>query len=83
MSLHDQVASVLALARVIRDGIDPKTTHTPVQNESLKLLIATLIEAAQPGVHKKLDADAAKSVAAMMAPPILDERKGGNGGRWI
>lgn len=83
MSLHDQTASVLALARVIRDGIDPATTHTSVQNESLKLLIATLIECAQPDVHRKLDSEAAKTVAGMIAPPILDDRKEGGNGRWI
>ena len=81
MALHDQTASVLALARNVRDSIDPATTHTPVQNESLKLLLNTLIEIGQPGQHRKLAEAAAKTVASMIAPPILTE--GGKRDGWI
>jgi hypothetical protein len=81
MSLHDQTASVLALARNVRDSIDTTRTHTLVQNESLKLLIDTLIELGQPSRHAKIADAAAKTVASMIAPPILDESRGKNG--WI
>lgn len=75
MPLHDTTASTLALARNVRDSIDTSRTHTLVQNETLKLLIDTLIELGQPGRHAKLAEAAAKTVASMIPPPILDGAK--------
>jgi hypothetical protein len=80
--IHDRVTSTLSLARVVLGTIDPKTTHTPVQNESLKLLLNTLIELGTPVQHQKIAAEAKKTVEGMIAPPVLDERRGGGGG-WI
>ncbi len=82
MPLHDHVASVLSLARTVRDSIDTSKTHTFVQNESLKLLLDTLIEIGQPG-RTKLSEAAAKTVAGMIAPPILDDRGGKKRDGWI
>ena len=82
MPIHDHIASVLALARTVRDGIDTLRTHTLVQNETLKLLLDTLIEVGQPGRHQKVSESAAKTVASMIAPPILDDRGGKRDG-WI
>jgi hypothetical protein len=82
MPLHDHVSSVLALARNVRDSIDPSKTHTLVQNESLKLLMNTLIELGTPGQNKKLAESAAKTVAGMIAPPILNNSEVKRDG-WI
>ena len=82
MPLHDHVSSILALARNVRDGIDTSRTHTLVQNESLKLLMDTLIELGTPGQHKKLADAASKTVAGMIAPPILND-SGGKPNGWI
>jgi hypothetical protein len=80
--IHDRVTSVLNLARVELGKIDPKTTHTSVQNETLRLMLNTLIELGTPQQHHKIEAEAKKTVEGMIVPPILDERPGGAGG-WI
>ncbi len=82
MPLHDHTSSVLSLARTIRDGIDDSRTHTLVQNESLRLLISTLIEVSRPGHQRKMAEDAKRTVAGMIAPAINDDRTGGAGG-WL
>lgn len=78
--IHDRVTSTLNLARVVLGTIDSKTTHTPVQNESLKLLLNTLIELGTPAQHQKIAAEAKKTVEGMITPPILDDRKSGG---WV
>jgi hypothetical protein len=80
--IHDRVTSTLSLARVVLGAIDPKATHTSVQNETLKLLLNTLIELGTPAQHMKIAAEAKKTVEGMIAPPILDERSGNRDG-WI
>ncbi len=82
MPVHDHISSVLSLARVVLGGIDPSTTHTSVQNESLRLLINTLLEVSQPGHQRKMAEDAKRTVAGMIAPQINDDRTGGAGG-WL
>ena len=77
--IHDQVASTLSLARVVLGCIDPKTTYTSVQNESLKLLLNTLIELGAPAIHQKIAGEGMKTVEGMIAPALLDERKTG----WV
>jgi hypothetical protein len=77
--IHDRVASTWSLARVVLGSIYPKTTHTPVQNESLKLIINTLVELGTPAIHQKIASEGVKTVEGMIAPAMLDERKTG----WV
>ena len=81
--IHDRVTSTLNLARVVLGTIDPKTTHTPVQNESLKLLLNTLIELGTPQQHQKIAAEAKRTVEGMILPPILADNPKRGGGGWI
>jgi hypothetical protein len=78
--IHDRVTSTLSLARVVLGTIDPKTTHTSVQNASLKLLLETLIELGVPAQHQKIAAEAKKTVEGMIMPSILTEDGGGG---WV
>ena len=72
--IHDVVTSTMNLARVVRGTIDPRTTHTPVQNETLKLIIDTLIDLGTPAQHQKIAAESRKTVESLIMSPILDDR---------
>jgi hypothetical protein len=41
---QDHLASTIAQARVIRDGLDPRRVETPVRTATLALLLDALIE---------------------------------------
>ena len=41
---HDRIASIVAQARLIRDGLDPACLETPVRTATLAMLLDTLIE---------------------------------------
>jgi hypothetical protein len=41
---QDRIASIVAQARVIRDGIDPAREETPVRTATLRLLLDALID---------------------------------------
>lgn len=77
--IHNQVASVLALARNMRDGIDPSKVTTPVQTASLRLVIDTLLELGQPEHHAKHNEAAQRTVAEMIAQRAPDAKVGVNG----
>ena len=50
---HDQTASTVAQARVIRDGLDMARDETSVRTATLRLLLDALIElGGQPGTEK-------------------------------
>ena len=55
--IHDQTASVLALARNVLQGIDPSKIETPVNTASLQLLLGKLIELGSPA-HPVADVSA-------------------------
>jgi hypothetical protein len=65
MAIHDRTASVLALARNILGGIDKSRLETPVQTESLRLLLETLIELGTPTVVAKVQDGAMRSVMGL------------------
>lgn len=60
----DHVASVAAMARNLRDAIDPKQIDTKVNSAALRLLIDTYLELAVP-IPKVADS-AARTVMGMM-----------------
>lgn len=65
--IHDRVASVLSLARRVRDGIDARRLTTEVQSAELQLLLDTLIMLGTPkSVDRTADAHA-KTVAQSLA----------------
>jgi len=76
--IHNQVASVLALARTVRDGIDDRQVMTPVNSASLRLLLDTLIDLGQPSVHDKFADKAQRTVAGMMAGFMTEDGKRGS-----
>ena len=78
--IHDHITSTMNMAKVLRDSIDPKTTHTSVRNETLKLLIETIIELGTPNQHIKLDRETKRTVEGMIAPPIIEDA--GIRNRW-
>ena len=50
---QDHVASTVAQARVIRDGLDPSRVETPVRTATLAMLLDALIElGVQPGAER-------------------------------
>jgi len=67
--IHDQVASVLSLARRVRDGIDTRRLTTEVQSAELRLLLDTLIMLGTPkSVDRTADVQArtvAQSLTAL------------------
>ena len=78
--IHDHITSTMNMAKVLRDSIDPKTTHTSVRNETLKLLIETIIELGTPNQHIKLDRETKRTVEGMIAPTIIEDA--GIRNRW-
>jgi hypothetical protein len=72
--IHNRISSISNLARTVRDGIVPGSLTTLVQTETLKLLLETLIELAEPAHHAKFADAAARTVASQIAPSILDQR---------
>ena len=63
--IHDQTASILALARNVLSGVDPSQIETRVNTASLKLLLETLIALGTPA-HVISDS-APRTVAEHMA----------------
>ncbi len=70
----DRVASVCAMARYMRDAIDPAQIDTKVNAAQLRLVIDTLLELATPPHHQKLVDGAARSVMGMVTPIEAAER---------
>ena len=48
MSVHDQTASIISLARVMLSGVDARQENTAVKSASLILLLEKLIELGSP-----------------------------------
>jgi len=67
MPIHDQVASVVSLARVIRGGLDVKRVRTEIDTHQLILILDTLIENNQPLIHDKMSEAAGRTVMGLMA----------------
>ena len=50
---HDRIASIVAQARLIRDGLDSACLETPVRTATLAMLLDTLIElGVQPNAER-------------------------------
>ena len=64
--IHDQTASVLALARNVLSGVDRSKIETSVQTATLILLIETLIDIGTPSAHTKMAAQAGRTVLGHM-----------------
>ena len=67
MPIHDQVASVVSLARVMRSGLDASRVKTEVDTRQLMLILDTLIENSQPVTHDKMSEAAGRTVMGLMA----------------
>lgn len=65
MALHDQTASVVALARNVRDGLSPGE-ETSVRTATLRLLLDTLIELGASPFGRRVGEDAQRTVAGQM-----------------
>lgn len=65
MAIHDRTASVLSLARNILSGLDKSRLETPVQTESLRLLLTTLIELGTPPTVQKVADGANRTVMGL------------------
>ncbi len=56
MPIYDETASVVAMARVVRDGLDMTREHAQVRTAMLRLLLDTLIDlGASPVIRKRSD----------------------------
>lgn len=67
MPVHDATASVVALARTILMGLDPNRIETPVQTESLRLILTTFIDTATPQENVMRGQAAERSVMSGLA----------------
>lgn len=67
MPLHDHVASVVALARNVQGGLDPRQPETKIATATLDLLIKTLIDLAEPAQNNRFAEVQAKTVAGSLA----------------
>jgi hypothetical protein len=57
--IHDQTASIVAMARTVRDGLDMTKDHTSVRTATLRLLLDLLIDlGAQPFAAKRAEDNA-------------------------
>jgi hypothetical protein len=64
--IHDETASIVALARNIAGGLDPSREMTPVRTATLKLLLDTLIDLGAPPFQARRADDASRSVAGLV-----------------
>ena len=67
LPVHDEVASVVSLARTVLSGVDRRRFTTEVQTESLILLLNTLVALATPSVHQKVDDAAGRTIKQLVA----------------
>jgi hypothetical protein len=67
MPLHDQVASVCALARNVRGGLDMAQVNTSINTATLDLLLETLIDLGAPPQNSRFAETQAKTVAGSLA----------------
>jgi hypothetical protein len=65
--IHDHTATVLSLARVVLQGVDPRKEETSVRTASLVLLLQTLIDLGTPAHHDKTADAQARSVLGTLA----------------
>lgn len=65
MAIHDRTASVVALARNVLGGVDKSRLETPVQTETLRLLLETLIDLGTPASVQKIADGASRSVMGL------------------
>lgn len=65
---QDHIASTIAQARVIRDGLDPARVETPVRTATLSLLLDALIDlGSQPNGERLREAARAEITARTMS----------------
>jgi hypothetical protein len=65
---QDHIASTIAQARVIRDGLDPARVETPVRTATLRLLLDALIDlGSQPNGERLREAARAEITARTMS----------------
>lgn len=65
--IHDQIASVVALARTTMGGLDMSHEHTQVRTATLKLLLEVLIDLGAPEQNQKFADAAARTVMGSLA----------------
>lgn len=76
LPVHDVTASTVNLARMIRSGLDLKQDETKIRTDTLRLILETFISHAAPAQNMQIDQSARKSLTHMIAPEILNPRKG-------
>lgn len=67
MPIHDQVASVVNLAKAELMTLDRRNIETPVQTEKLRLMLTTLIELGEPPQARTLADSGRRTVMGHMA----------------
>lgn len=76
MSVHDQTASTISLARVILSGVDARKEDTTVKSATLILLLEKLIELGSPNQSVRVS-ETNNHVHSLMASfNSLQERNG-------
>ena len=78
MSVHDQTASILSLARVTLSGIDARQENTVVKSAALILLLEKLIELGAPEQSVRVS-ETNNHVHSLMATFNSLQERGGNG----
>jgi hypothetical protein len=64
MLLHDEIASIVALARNVRDGLSGE--KSTINTATLKLLLDTLIDLGASPFGRRVAEDAQRAVAGQM-----------------
>jgi hypothetical protein len=77
MPLHDQVASVAALARNLLGGVDDSRENTVIRTATLRLILEQLIDLSTPLQNGKFADAQAKTVAGSLAAltGVVDGRR--------
>ena len=77
MGIHDQTASVVALARVALADIDFRQENTTINTARLKLLLETLIEVGSPNQNIRVAEASNNEVRSLMTTfNAIQERHG-------
>ena len=67
MPLHNELASTLSLASVLRSGVDPKSQTTSVPTASLILILDTLLGLGFPSHQERMSETASKTLVGIVA----------------
>lgn len=75
LPVHDRTASAANLAKAMLMDLDRSKDETKVRTATLELLLKTIVELSTPVRFDKIHEEAKRTVAGMIAPPSLMDRR--------